>query len=116
MRVLRETFLSTFKAAIQEGGALSVMPSYNEIDGVPSHANRWLIEEVLRGEWGFTGFTVSDYFAIRELNESRTQAPATTCPRDGMPRCCRQAGVDIELLAARYPHLSSWLRGGSPSR
>jgi len=50
LRVLREVFLSTFKAAIQEGGALSVMPSYNEVDGVPSHANRWLIEDVLRKE------------------------------------------------------------------
>ena len=54
-RVLRETFLSTFKAAIQEGGALSVMPSYNEIDCVPSHASRWLLDEVLRKEWGFRG-------------------------------------------------------------
>ena len=68
MRVLRETFLCTFEAAIREGGALSVMPSYNEIDGVPSHANRWLLEDVLRREWGFRGTVVSDYFAVRELN------------------------------------------------
>ena len=40
------------------------MPSYNEIDGVPSHENRWLLQTVLRGEWGFDGLVVSDYYAI----------------------------------------------------
>ena len=68
VRVLRDVFLPAFRRAVVEGGALSVMPSYNEIDGVPSHANRWLIDEVLRGEWGFRGFVASDYFAIRELH------------------------------------------------
>src|SRR5688572_315398 len=67
MRVLRETFLYTFREAIREAGALSVMPSYNEIDGVPSHANRWLLRTVLRNEWGFTGYVVSDYYGILEL-------------------------------------------------
>src|SRR5262249_37599353 len=69
MRILRELFLFPFKAAILEGGAMSVMASYNEIDGVPSHANRWLLAEVLRREWGFRGFVVADYYAIRELHE-----------------------------------------------
>ena len=63
-RLLRETFLYTFKEAIQKGGAMSVMASYNEIDGIPSHANRWLLRDVLRKEWGFKGFVVSDYYAI----------------------------------------------------
>jgi len=115
MRVLRETFLSTFKAAVLEGGALSVMPSYNEIDGVPSHANRWLIEEVLRGEWWFRGFTVSDYFAIRELNESRTQATSHHVARDGRhaAELAVRAGVDIELPDVDcYPHLVDLVREG----
>ena len=43
------------------------MPSYNEIDGVPSHANRWLLEDVLRGEWGYRGAVVSDYYAIEDM-------------------------------------------------
>ena len=43
------------------------MASYNEIDGVPSHANKWLLRDVLRKEWGFKGFIVSDYYAIWEL-------------------------------------------------
>ena len=63
-RELREVFLSPFKAAIQNAGAISVMAAYNEIDGVPSHANRWLLRDVLRDEWGFEGFVVSDYYAI----------------------------------------------------
>ncbi len=116
MRVLRETFLSTFKAAIQEGGALSVMPSYNEIDGVPSHANRWLIEEVLRGEWGFRGFTVSDYFAIRELHETKTNATSHYVARDGKhaAEIAVRAGVDIELPDPDcYPHLVELVREGT---
>jgi beta-glucosidase len=111
MRVLRETFLSTFKAAIQEGGALSVMPSYNEIDGVPSHANRWLIEDVLRSEWGFLGFTVSDYFAVRELQESSTNATSHHVARDGKHAAAIAviAGVDIELpVLTVTPTWSSW--------
>jgi beta-glucosidase len=115
MRVLRETFLSTFKAAVQEGGALSVMPSYNEIDGVPSHANRWLIEQVLRGEWGFTGFTVSDYFAIRELHETRTGATSHHVARDGRhaAELAVRAGVDVELPDPDcYPALADLVREG----
>src|SRR5215467_4265661 len=69
MRVLRETFLYPFKETLQKGGALSVMPSYNEIDGVPSHASKWLLRDVLRKEWGFKGFLVSDYYAIWELSD-----------------------------------------------
>src|SRR5271157_4386975 len=66
-RILREVFLYPFKQALQEGGAISVMASYNEIDGVPSHANKWLLRDILRKEWGFEGFVVSDYYAITEL-------------------------------------------------
>lgn len=114
IRVLRETFLSTFKAAVQEGGALSVMPSYNEIDGVPSHANRWLLQDVLRGEWGFRGFTVSDYFAIRELNE-RPELYGHHVARDAKEAAALavRAGVDIELPDPDcYPHLVELVREG----
>ena len=67
MRVLRETFLPPVQGRDQKAGAISVMASYNEIDGVPSHANKWLLRDVLRKEWGFKGFVVSDYYAIWEL-------------------------------------------------
>jgi beta-glucosidase len=66
-RELRETHLFTFEAAVKEAGAMAVMPAYHEIDGVPCHANRRLLTDILRGEWGFKGIVVSDYFAIRQL-------------------------------------------------
>jgi beta-glucosidase len=97
-RLLREVFLSTFKQAIQKGGAISVMASYNEIDGVPSHANKWLLRDVLRKEWGFEGFVVSDYFAIRELNE-RPELFGNHLAADGKEAAALavKAGVNIEL-------------------
>ncbi|HEX8415179.1 MAG TPA: glycoside hydrolase family 3 protein, partial [Sphingomicrobium sp.] len=66
-RELRTIFFPPFEKAVKQANVRSVMPSYNEIDGVPSHANRWLLTDVLRGEWGFKGATVSDYFAIKEM-------------------------------------------------
>jgi beta-glucosidase len=115
MRVLREVFLPPFQQAIQEAGALSVMPSYNEVDGVPSHANRWLIQDVLRGEWGFRGFTVSDYFAIRELCE-RPELYGHHLTRDRKEAAALAAlsGVDIELPDPDcYPFLVDLVREGT---
>jgi beta-glucosidase len=66
-RVLREYFFPPFEQVIRRTGVQAVMASYNEIDGVPSHANKWLLGNVLRGEWGFKGAVVSDYYAIDEL-------------------------------------------------
>ncbi|HET7134163.1 MAG TPA: glycoside hydrolase family 3 N-terminal domain-containing protein, partial [Gammaproteobacteria bacterium] len=66
-RTLRENFFPPFEQVVKRTGIAAVMPSYNEIDGVPSHANRWLLGDVLRGEWGFKGALVSDYFAIAQL-------------------------------------------------
>lgn len=66
-RTLRENFFPPFERAVKELPVRSVMASYNEIDGLPSHANPWLLRDVLRGEWGYQGAVVSDYFAIREL-------------------------------------------------
>ena len=65
-RLLRAELLVPFEAAVK-AGAHTVMPSYNEVDGVPSHANRWLLTDVLRREWGFDGLVVSDYFGIEQL-------------------------------------------------
>ncbi len=98
LRVLRETFLYTFKEALRESGAISVMASYNEIDGVPSHANRWLLRDVLRKEWGFKGFVVSDYFAIWELGY-RPDTHGHFVAKDKKEACALavKAGVNIEL-------------------
>jgi beta-glucosidase len=59
-RIIRENFLVPFQAAVEQAHVGSVMASYNEIDGVPSHMNRWLLEKVLREEWGFRGYITSD--------------------------------------------------------
>ena len=66
-RELRTDFFPPFEKAVTQIPVRSVMASYNEIDGIPSHANRWLLTDVLRGEWGYRGAVISDYFAIKEL-------------------------------------------------
>src|SRR6185436_626067 len=68
-RELREELLWPFERAIVDGKAMSVMPSYNEVDGVPSTASAFLLDRVLRQEWGFQGMIVSDYNAIEQLAE-----------------------------------------------
>jgi len=92
-RVIRENFFASFRAAITEAGAMSVMASYNEIDGIPSHANRWLLQRVLREEWDFKGFVVADYGGIEQLVTRHHVA------HDGYEaaRKALSAGVDIEL-------------------
>jgi beta-glucosidase len=113
-RLLREVFLTTFKQAIQTGGAISVMASYNEIDGVPSHANKWLLRNVLRKEWGFKGYVVSDYFAIRELHE-RPELFGNHLAADGKEAAALavRAGVNIELPDPDcYPNIIELVRKG----
>jgi len=115
MRVLRETFLSTFRAAIQQAGALSVMASYNEVDGVPAHANRWLLRDVLRDEWGFDGFVVSDYYAIWELAD-RPETHGHHVAEDKREACALavRAGVNIELPEPDcYKYLVGLVREGT---
>ena len=98
VRVLRETFFYTFKEALREAGAVTIMASYNEIDGVPSHANRWLLRDVLRKEMGFKGFVVSDYYAIWELGY-RPDTHGHFVAKDKKESCALavNAGVNIEL-------------------
>lgn len=113
-RLLRETFLTPFKQAIQKGGAISVMASYNEIDGVPSHANTWLLRDVLRKEWGFKGYVVSDYFAIRELHD-RPELFGNHIAANGREAAMLavKAGVNIELPDPDcYIHLTELVQKG----
>jgi beta-glucosidase len=91
-RTLREEFFPPFEKLVRETNISAVMPSYNEIGGVPSHANRWLLTKVLREEWGFKGVTVSDYFGINEL-VTRHKLAAT--PKEAALFAFK-AGVDIE--------------------
>ena len=90
---LRETFLVPFEQIVKRTNIRSIMPSYNEIDGVPSHANSWLLNGILRGEWGFKGMVVSDYAGVRRLRDQHFVVPdygeaAVTALR---------SGVDVEM-------------------
>ena len=114
MRELREIFLRPFQAAIREAGAISVMPSYNEVDGVPSHANRWLLHDVLRTEWRFDGFTISDYYAVWELGY-RPDTHGHFVAHDKRESCALavRAGVNIEAPEPNcYLELVSLVRDG----
>jgi beta-glucosidase len=92
-RTLREVFFPPFAAAIRSAHALNVMASYNEIDGIPSHANYWLLHDILRGEMGFTGAVVSDYEGIEQLQTLHHVEP------DLLHAAARalHAGVDFNL-------------------
>jgi beta-glucosidase len=92
-RLLRETHLRPFEAAVKEANLFSIMPAYHEIDGVPVHANRWLLEKVLREEWGFKGTIVSDYYAMTQLAERhRVAVDLADAARQSL-----EAGLDVEL-------------------
>ncbi len=92
-RVLRESFFPPFEQVVKRTQVRAVMPSYNEIDGVPSHANRWLLTDVLRGEWGYKGAVVSDYNAIEQLADLHHIAANHS---DAAIRALR-AGVDMDM-------------------
>jgi len=114
-RLLRDVFLYPFKMVLKEANPISFMPSYNEIDGVPSHANTWLLRDVLRGEWGFSGYVVSDYFAITELNykeDSVSQAVAKD--KKEAAALALKAGVNIELPdMSCYPYVAELVKEGA---
>jgi beta-glucosidase len=113
-RVIRGTFLFPFEQALHKAGAISVMASYNEVDGVPSHANRWLMRDILRKEWGFKGFVVSDYYAIWELGY-RPDTHGHFVAKDKKESCALavRAGINIELPEPDcYLHLTELVRKG----
>ena len=111
-RMLRETFLPSFEAAVKEAGVASVMASYNEIDGVPSHMNSWLLEKVLRQEWGFKGHVVADYYAIAQLMDLHHVVGS----KPEAAKLALEAGVDIELPDPDiYPHLLQLVKDGKIS-
>ncbi|WP_205480328.1 glycoside hydrolase family 3 N-terminal domain-containing protein [Sphingomonas arenae] len=112
-RTLRSIFFPPFERAVTELPVLSVMASYNEIDGIPSHANGWLLNDVLRGEWGFKGAVVSDYFAIRELI---TRHRMYSSLKDAAERAM-ESGVDSEMPDPEgFVHLPELVRTGRVSQ
>jgi beta-glucosidase len=92
-RVIRETYLVPFQAAVQEAHVGSVMASYNEIDGVPNHINHWLLDRVLRQEWGFDGYLTSDGDGLQMLVGTHHVAyNMADAARQGLA-----AGIDYDL-------------------
>jgi beta-glucosidase len=101
-RMVREIVFPPFLTAIKEAGARSVMPAYVEIDGVPAHAHKQFLQDVLRKEWGFDGLVVSDYFAVEQLKSLH----ATVDNDAAAARLALESGVDMELPDPKtYPLL-----------
>jgi beta-glucosidase len=108
-RELRESFLVPFKAAVQEAKAGSVMASYNEIDGIPVHINHWLLDTVLRKEWGFTGYVTSDGEALQMLYATHHVA----ADKEEAARLALAAGVDYDLSdGSVYRTLTAQVQAG----
>ena len=109
-RWFREFYLPPYKAAI-DAGALSVMASFNELDGVPAHASNHLMNEILKDEWGFQGFVVSDYTGINEMIMHGYAADESHAAELSM-----NAGLDMDMMSAAYMnHLTDLVKSGKVS-
>ena len=92
-REARTTFLYVFEKAVREGGAKGIMAAYHEFDGIPCVDNRWLLTDILRGEWGFEGFVLSDLGAIRMSLQNHRVAADTS---DALGQAI-QAGMNMQF-------------------
>lgn len=108
-RYVREVCLPPFKAAVTEAGLQSIMAAYNAIEGVPCHVNRWLLTDVLRGEWGFDGCVVSDYGGLEmALCDHAVASDRADIAGQGL-----HAGMDLELPGGKmYKHLAEAMDRG----
>ncbi|WP_328771108.1 beta-glucosidase [Streptomyces sp. NBC_00286] len=96
-RELADVILPPFEMALRDGGARSVMAAYNDIDGLPAHAHRQLLTELLRDDWQFTGTVVSDYFGVSFLETAHQLVDSP----EGAAALALAAGVDVELPVVR---------------
>jgi beta-glucosidase len=109
-RALRETYLPAYKACLDAGARL-IMPSFNALNGIPSVANKWLMNRVLREEWGFRGVVISDYNAVGELVQHGVAKDLKDAARLAM-----EAGCDIDMVMnAYYLYLAGLVREGTVS-
>ena len=108
-RELRENYLKAFQTAVTEAGVGCVMASYNEINGIPVHINIWLLEQVLRREWAFQGFVVSDGEGISRLADIHHVANSKS------EAACKalKAGIDFELDTCYSSTLLAQVRDGT---
>src|SRR5271170_493265 len=93
---LRQIYLPPYKAAV-EAGAATIMSAFNALNGVPATANPFLMQKVLRDEWGFNGFVVSDYTAVMELVNHGIALDAAVATRKAF-----LAGVDVDMMSHFY--------------
>jgi beta-glucosidase len=93
VRELRGTHLAPFAHVLRTASPATVMPSYNEVDGIPVHASTWLLQDILRGELGFSGLIVSDYFGVMRLQTGHKVAAT----KEDAARLAFKAGVQLEL-------------------
>ena len=94
--VLRNYYLPSYKAAVDEGVRM-VMTSFNLLNGVPAAGNKWLVQDILRGEWGFDNVIISDYDAFREMIVHGYCEDEIECAETAMI-----AGNDIEMMSVCY--------------
>ena len=100
-RTMREVFLKPFEKCFKEGGAMSVMAAYNSWEGVPCSANERLLTEILREEWGFEGFVVSDYWGVENVYEAHKLVDSY----HKAEAVCLKAGLDVNLPHSCYEKL-----------
>ncbi|HMH23736.1 MAG TPA: glycoside hydrolase family 3 N-terminal domain-containing protein [Puia sp.] len=100
-REARSAFLYVFEKAVREGGALSMMAAYSEIDGIPCVDNKWLLTDVLRKEWGFKGFVLSDLGAIKMSLENHHVASST---EDALTQTLK-AGLNMQFYDFPHPDI-----------
>ena len=106
-RTLREVYLLPFKSAVAAGVA-TVMSAFNDLCGVPASANEFTLRRVLKGEWGFRGFVVSDWNAVGELIQHGIAADGAEAARLAV-----EAGVDMDMVSDLYRrHLAELVRRG----
>ncbi len=107
-RSLRQYFLPPFERAVKSGAG-SVMTAYNSIDGIPCSANPWLLKDILRKDWGFSGFVVSDLLSISGLNGGH----ATAATAEEAASQSIHAGLDVDLSGTGYgPNLLKAVQQG----
>ena len=107
IRDLHQNFLPPFRKAI-DAGALSVMTSYNSIDGIPCTSNHYLLTQLLRNEWKFRGFVVSDLYSIEGIHESHFVA----LTKENAAIQSVTAGVDVDLGGDAYTNLCHAVQSG----
>jgi beta-glucosidase len=111
-RTLREMFFPPFEQVVTRTAIDAVMASYNEIDGIPSHSNSWLLNDVLRGEWSFRGAVVSDYYAIEDMARLHQIVPDYTAAGE----LALGSGVDVDLPEGDgFENLAESVRAGRVS-